>query len=92
LAKAKPNPDAKHWIPVKNEKHDFIDSIRDGSQTFEDAEVGHRATSLCQLGLIAAEVEAKLTWDPAREQFTGSDAAAANERLKPYPARAPWDV
>lgn len=75
-------------FPLKNEKRDFIDCVRSGGQTLEDAEVGHRATSLCQLGLIACETGEKLQWDPARERFANSDRA--NRRLECPPSREPW--
>jgi myo-inositol 2-dehydrogenase / D-chiro-inositol 1-dehydrogenase len=90
LAAATPDEDAEHWVPVKNEKHDFIDCVKSGERTMEDAEVGHRATSLCQIGLIAARVGETLRWDPGRERFV--DNEAANKLLGPYPARQAWDV
>jgi predicted dehydrogenase len=73
---------------LKNEKRDFLDCVKTRGQTLEDAEVGHRATSLCQLGLIACETGEKLKWDPARERFTNSDRA--NRLLACPPAREPW--
>jgi len=86
---AKLGPDAKRF-PLKNEKRDFIDCVKARSQTMEDAEVGHRATSLCQLGYIAVEVGEKLKWDPKAERFIGNDAA--NKRLTRPPWRKPWTV
>jgi len=75
-------------FPLKNEKRDFIDCVKTRGRTLEDAEVGHRATSLCQLGLIACETGEELQWDPAREQFTNSDRA--NRLLECPRAREPW--
>lgn len=75
-------------FPLKNEKRDFIDCVRSGGQTLEDAEVGRRATSLCRLGLIACETGEKLQWDPARERFANSDRA--NRRVECPPSREPW--
>ena len=82
-------PDEIHF-PLKNEKHDFIDCVKTRSRTMEDAEVGHRATSLCLLGVIACETGEKLQWDPANERFLNSDAA--NRLLKRPPGREPWNV
>jgi len=62
-------------FPLKNEKRDFIDCVKTRSQTMADAEVGHRATSLCLLGVIACETGEKLRWDPDKERFLNSDAA-----------------
>lgn len=90
LAKAEVARDSEHWVPLKNEKHDFLDAIRTGKRTLEDAEVGHRATSLCQLGLIAAEIKEELNWDPQQERFV--DNSRADALLGPYEARPPWNV
>jgi predicted dehydrogenase len=62
---------------LKSEKDDFIDCVLTREQTLEDAEVGHRTTSLCHLGHIAIHQGRKLRWDPDAEQFPGDDAAGA---------------
>jgi myo-inositol 2-dehydrogenase / D-chiro-inositol 1-dehydrogenase len=69
------------WItlPFKSDKQDFIDAVKSRGQTIEDAEVGHRTTSVCHLGHIAIQVGKRLSWDPARERFT--DHEAANEYI-----------
>ena len=67
-------PDEIHF-PLKNEKHDFLDAVKTRGRTLEDAEVGHRTTSLCHLGHIAIHTGAKLAWDPVKERFTNNDAA-----------------
>lgn len=67
-------PDETH-LPLRNEKRDFIDCVKNRGRTLDDAEVGHRTASLCHLGHIAAQVGAKLRWDPAAERFTNSDEA-----------------
>ncbi|NQT15608.1 MAG: Gfo/Idh/MocA family oxidoreductase, partial [Planctomycetes bacterium] len=77
-------------FPLKNEKRDFIDCVKTRSQTMEDAEVGHRATSLCQLGYIACRTGEKLRWDPEKERFLNSDAA--NQLLTRPPWREPWTL
>jgi predicted dehydrogenase len=82
-------PDELHF-PLKNEKRDFIDCVKTRARTMEDAEVGHRATSLCQLGYIAVKTGEKLRWDPDQERFQGSEAA--NKLLTRPPGREPWAV
>jgi predicted dehydrogenase len=67
-------PDAIHF-PLKSDKQDFIDAVRTRGQTLEDAEVGHRTTSLCHLGHIAIQVGKRLEWDPVHERFTNDEAA-----------------
>ena len=71
---------------LKSEKADFIDCVKTRSQTLEDAEVGHRTTSLCHLGHIAAFLGQKLRWDPKAERFLNNDAA---NQLIDKPIHAP---
>ncbi len=74
-------------LPLKDEKRDFIDAVRTRGQTLADAEVGHRTTSLCQLGHIAIQMGRKLMWDPEKEQFVNDEPA---NRLLGRPLRSPW--
>jgi predicted dehydrogenase len=87
------------WKPASNdlvlpyktsEKRDFLDAIKTRGQTQGDAEVGHRNTSLCHLGLAAIDLGRKLKWNPAQEQVIGDDEA--NKRLQPKPLRGPWQT
>ncbi len=65
------------WIhlPFRTDKRDFIDAVKTRGQTLEDAEVGHRTTTVCHLAQIAIQVGGRLEWDPARERFTNNEAA-----------------
>ncbi|MFH1924118.1 MAG: Gfo/Idh/MocA family oxidoreductase [Planctomycetota bacterium] len=74
VLESKIGPDEIHFR-LKSEKADFIDCVKTREQTLEDAEVGHRTTSLCHLGHIAAYLGQKLRWDPEAEQFLHNDAA-----------------
>ncbi len=76
ILQEKIGPDETHFR-LKSEKDDFIDCVRSRQPTLEDAEVGHRTTSLCHLGHIAIYLGQKLTWDPKAETFPGNDAANA---------------
>ncbi len=71
---SKLGPDAVRF-PMLSDKQDFINAVRTRGQTLEDAEVGHRTTSLCHLGHIAIQVGKRLEWDPAKERFTNDEAA-----------------
>jgi hypothetical protein len=73
-------------FPFKSDKQDFIDAVRTRGQTLEDAEVGHRTTSLCHLGHIAIRLGRKLEWDPVRERFPRDEAA---NRFVRKPIRSP---
>ncbi len=82
-----PSSPQKVRLVLKDEKQDFIDAVKTRGRTLEDAEVGHRTTSLGLLGQIAIEVGVALKWDPKRERFLNSDDA--NQRLT-RTVRAPW--
>jgi len=73
-------------FPLKSEKQDFIDAVKTRVQTLEDAEVGHRVTSLCHLGHIAIRTGKRLEWDPVKERFTNNEGA---NRWIDKPMRAP---
>jgi len=78
-------------LPYKtSEKRDFLDAVKSRGQTQGDAEVGHRNTSLCHLGLAAIDLGRKLKWDPAKELVIGDKEA--NKRLQPKPLRGPWQI
>jgi len=64
-------------FPLRSEKADFIDCVKTRGRPLEDAEVGHRTTSLCHLGHIAVYLGQKLRWDPDAERFADNDAANA---------------
>ena len=74
----------------KHEKRDFLDCVKTRERPLEDAEVGHRTTSVAQLGYIACQVGRKLKWDPEAERFEGDDEA--NRLLCLPPGRKPWTV
>ena len=86
ILKSTIRPDEIH-LPLKDEKRDFVDSIKTRGRTLADAEVGHRTTSLCQLGHIAIQVGRKLKWDPEAERFINDDTA---NRFLNRPMRSPW--
>ncbi len=76
-------------LPAKPEKQDFIDAIKGRGETLADAEIGHRTTSLCQIGHIAIQVGEKLQWDPQTEKFVNNEKA---NHLLTRPMRQPWNV
>ena len=60
-----------------NDKDDFLVAIKEKRPSLEPLETAHRTISLCQLGLIAVKIGAKLRWDPETENFIGDNAASA---------------
>lgn len=59
----------------------FLDCVKSRSEPAAPVEVGHRSASICHLGNIALELQAKLKWDPKAEQFEGEQASEANALL-----------
>lgn len=76
-------------LPLVSEKEDFVNCIKGRKPTVVDAEIGHRTTTLCQLGVIAIDTGRKLRWDPVAERFVGDEAA--NKHLF-RPMREPWRI
>ena len=88
ILKSPIRPDEIH-LPLKDEKRDFIDAVKTRGRTLADAEVGHRTTSMCQLGHIAVQLGRKLRWNPDDERFINDEAA---NRLLSQPMRSPWHL
>ena len=82
-------PNELHF-PLLHEKRDFLDAVKTRGQTLEDAEVGHRTSTLGHLGHIAIQLGRKLKFDPDKERFVGDDEA--NKMLALPPGRSPWAV
>jgi len=72
------------------DKNDFIGAIRENRQPLEPIEVGHRAITLAQIGLIACQVQDKLHWNPETESFEGNNWA--NALLAAPLSRIEWAV
>jgi predicted dehydrogenase len=73
-----------------SDKGDFIASIKNNKPTLEPLETGHRNITISQIGLIACQLEEKLTWNPDTETFDGNNAA--NALLAPPNARSEWAI
>ncbi len=73
----------------KNHMLNFLDSIRTGSKTECDTEIGHRSATVCHLGNISMLLGRKLHWDPKKEEFVhDQEANAFLRRLM----RKPWTL
>jgi len=66
----------------------FLDCIESGDRPVADAEVGHRATTLCLLGMVSDEVGRSIEWDDESETIPGDPEAAA---LLKREYRGPWE-
>ncbi len=75
----------------KSEDHmaNFFECVRSRKLPIADVEAGHRAATVCHLGVIALRTGLKLEWDGQREEFIGENAKEGNhyiarEMRKPY--------
>ncbi len=71
-----------------NHRKNWLECIKSRKPTICPAEVGHRTSTVCQLGNIGYRLRRKLAWDPVKEQF---DDEAAN-KLVAGEMRAPWKL
>ena len=85
-----PLPDNAIKLEVSNaHMGTFFNCTRSRKDPVASIETGHRSAVIGHLIIIAMWTGRKLTWDPAREIFTGDGAAEANQHLaremrKPY--------
>ncbi len=85
-----PLPETAERLYTSNDHMgNFFECVRSRKLPIADVEVGHRAVSVCHLGVIALRTGLKLDWDPARQEFTGDHAREAGaylsrEMRKPY--------
>ncbi len=83
-------PGKKIQLELSNNHHDnFFDCVRSRKKPIADVEIGHRTTTVCNLGQIAMVLGRKLKWDPKKEEFVGDDMA---NRLRGRAMRSPWSL
>lgn len=68
---------------------DFLDCIRTRARPVADLAIGHRTTTVCNLGNIAMHLRRPLQWDPAAERFIGDEQA---NRWLGRAYRSPWSL
>jgi hypothetical protein len=66
-----------------------VDCIRTRREPNAPVEVGHRSTTLCNIGTISMVLGRELQWDPMREVFPHDEEA---NRLLACPMRSPWQL
>jgi len=72
-----------------NHHQNWLDCIKSRERPICDVEIGHRSATVCHLENIAIRTGRALTWDPAKEQIVGDEAA---NRWLSRPMRAPWHL
>lgn len=77
-------------LPVSTNHHDnFIACVRSREKPIADVEIGHRTTTVCNLGNIAMLLDRKVQWDPKREAFVDDSIA---DRMRGRAMRGPWSL
>jgi hypothetical protein len=68
----------------KSDDHqlDFLEAVAARRDPSVPVETGHSTANVCHLGNIAIQLNARLAWDPAKEQFAGSEEANHMVRRK----------
>ena len=70
-------------LPRTADKRDFIDCVKSRARTMQDAEVGHRTCSMCQLGHISIQLGGReVAWDPAKETSPDPDVMKLTSRAQ----------
>ncbi len=83
-------PGKKIQLALSTNHHEhFFDCVRTRKRSIADVEIGHRTTTVCNLGQIVMVLGRKLKWDPAKEEFVGDDMA---NRLRGRAMRSPWSL
>ena len=86
-----PLPDNTLRLEVSNDHMgNFFDCVRSRKTPIAPVEAGHRSASVGHLIVIALRTGQKYQWDPAKEEFTGTNAKEGNAHLA-RPMRKPYD-
>lgn len=67
----------KHVYKSEDHYKDFLNAMRTRTRPICDVEVGHRTSSVCNIGNIAYQLKRSFTWDPKKEQFKNDPEANA---------------
>lgn len=83
------NVQKEAWSHPAGHLRNFFDCVRSRRQPAANAEVAHRAASVCHIANLTVRLGRKLQWDPTREFFIGDDQA---DRLRSRALREPWRI
>ena len=67
----------KHVYKSTDHYKDFLNAMRNRSKPICDVEIGHRTSTVCNIGNIAYQVKRRLQWDPKKEMFKNDNEANA---------------
>lgn len=80
-------PNEIHLYEGSEHHRNFLDCIKTRRPTAASAEIGHHATTTCNLVEISARLGRKLRWNPTTERFVNDKVA---NRYLSRAMRAPW--
>jgi predicted dehydrogenase len=80
-------PGEIHLYPSHGPHRNFLDCIKTRKPTAASPEIGHSATTTCNLVEVSARVGRKVGWNPRTESFINDDSAG---RYLSRVNRAPW--
>ncbi len=75
--------------PTERHRLNFLDCCKTGKLPATDIAIGHKVIQLCILGNIANVLGRKVTYDLAKEEFIGDEAA---NRMRGDSYRSPWKL
>jgi hypothetical protein len=82
-------PDEIHLYASPEHHRNFLDCIKTRRPAAARAEIGHHATTTCNLVEISARLGCKLKWNPRIERFVNDEAA---DRFLSRAMRSPWHI
>jgi len=82
-------PGELHLHRSPEHHRNFLDCIKTRQRTAASAQIGHSATTTCNLVEIAARVARKVKWDAQAGRCVDDDAA---DRLRTRTMRSPWHL
>jgi predicted dehydrogenase len=82
-------PNEIHLYASPGHHRNFLNCIKTRRPAAARAEIGHHATTTCNLVEISARLGRKLIWDPKTERFINDEAA---NRFLSRAMRSPWHI
>ncbi len=82
-------PNEVHLYASPGHHRNFLECIKTRRLAAASAEIGHHATTTCNLVEISARLGRKARWDARMQRFTGDETA---NRLLSRAMRTPWRV
>lgn len=89
MLKSTIGPNEIHLYSSPGHHRNFLDCIKTRRYAAARAEIGHHATTTCNLAEISARLDSKLKWDPKAERFDNNDTA---NRFLSRAMRSPWHI